>query len=53
MPKIHYLNPISSKGTALWTADYEKTETLENADAVMVRSAAMHDLSRREQHPPG
>ena len=44
MAKIHYLNPISPKGTALWTADYETTEALENADAVLVRSAAMHDL---------
>jgi len=44
MRKIAYLNPISEKGTALWTEDYEKTENLAEADAVMVRSAAMHDL---------
>ncbi len=48
MAKIHYLNPISPKGTALWTEDYEKTDALENADAVMVRSAAMHDLALPE-----
>ena len=44
MRKIAYLNPISEKGTALWTEDYEKTENVHDADAVMVRSAAMHDM---------
>jgi len=44
MRKIAYLNPISKKGTALWTEDYQKTENAAEADAIMVRSAAMHDL---------
>ena len=44
MYNIHYLNPISPKGTALWTEDYEKCEKMEDAQAVMVRSAAMHDM---------
>ena len=44
MRKIAYLNPISEKGTALWTEGYEKTENITEADAVMVRSAAMHDM---------
>ena len=44
MKKIAYLNPISEKGTALWTEDYEKTENMAEADAIMVRSAAMHDM---------
>ena len=44
MFQVHYLNPISQKGTALWTEDYQKCEAIEQADAVMVRSAAMHDL---------
>ena len=48
MYQIHYLNPISPKGTALWTEKYEKTAAMENADAVMVRSAAMHDLDLPE-----
>ncbi len=48
MYQIHYLNPISPKGTALWTENYEKTGDLANADAVMVRSAAMHELSLPE-----
>ena len=44
MKKIAYLNPISEKGTALWTEAYEKTENVAEADAIMVRSAAMHDM---------
>lgn len=44
MYQVHYLNPISEKGTALWTEEYQTTGTLSEADAVMVRSAAMHDL---------
>ena len=45
MHQIHYLNPISPKGTALWTEDYQKTDDMNCADAVMVRSAAMHELT--------
>ena len=41
---IHYLNPISPKGTALWTEDYQEVAALEDAQGVLVRSAAMHDL---------
>ena len=48
MFQVHYLNPISQKGTALWTEDYQKCEAMEQADAVMVRSAAMHDLNLPE-----
>ena len=44
MYNIHYLNKISEQGTALWTKDYQLTDTLENADAIAVRSAAMHDM---------
>ena len=44
MRKIAYLNPISDKGTALWTEDYQKTENVAEAEAIMVRSAAMHDM---------
>ena len=45
MYQVHYLNAISPKGTALWSSDYAQTEKLENAQAVLVRSAAMHDMS--------
>ena len=44
MKKIAYLNPISEKGTTLWTEDYERTENVAEADAIMVRSAGMHDM---------
>ena len=44
MFKINYLNPISEKGTALWTSDYQDTDNMTEADAVMVRSAQMHEL---------
>ena len=45
---IHYLNPISPKGTALWTEDYQEVPALEDAQAVLVRSAPMHDLTLPE-----
>ena len=44
MFQYHYLNKISDKGSALWTADYQKTEDLDKAQAVVVRSAAMHEM---------
>ena len=44
MHNIHYLNKISPKGTALWKEEYQTTENIEQADAIMVRSAAMHDM---------
>ena len=45
MYNVHYLNPISAKGTALWTGDYQKTDDMASAEAVMVRSAQMHELT--------
>lgn len=48
MFQVHYLNPISPKGTALWTGDYKTTENFADADAVVVRSAAMHELNFSE-----
>ena len=44
MYNIHYLNPISPKGTALWKENYQKTDDASAADAIMVRSAAMHEI---------
>lgn len=44
MFNVHYLNPISPKGTALWTDNYQKTDDAQQAQAIMVRSAAMHDM---------
>ena len=43
MFNIHYLNKISPKGTAQWTEDYQVCDALEEADAVLVRSANMHE----------
>ncbi len=44
MRKIHCLNPISSLGTDLFTEQYEMTDSLKEADGVLVRSASMHEL---------
>ena len=44
MYKIHYLNKISEKGTALWTEDYAIGADLEDVDGILVRSASMHDM---------
>ena len=44
MYKIHYLNPISPKGTALWKQEYTETKEADQADGIMVRSAAMHEM---------
>ena len=49
MFKIDYLNPISPKGTALWTEDYQKAENINEADAIMVRSAQMHEMEFPDQ----
>ena len=48
MYHVHYLNKISPKGTALWTEEYTSTETVREADAVLVRSASMHDMELPE-----
>ena len=45
MYKVHCLNKISPIGTALLKEDYTQTPALEEADAVLVRSAAMHDMT--------
>ena len=44
MNHIHYLNKISPKGTELWTENYAVTDNISEADAVLVRSANMHDM---------
>ena len=47
MYNIHYLNKISPKGTELWTEEYQQTEAAQ-ADAMLVRSANMHDMELPE-----
>lgn len=44
MFNIHYLNKISPQGTALWTEEYNQVDNIEDADAILVRSASMHDM---------
>ena len=44
MFQVNYLNKISPKGTALWTENYRVSERTGDADALLVRSAAMHDM---------
>lgn len=44
MYKYHCLNPISHVGLDRFTGEYEATAEMKEADAVLVRSAAMHDI---------
>ena len=44
MFQYHCLNPIASVGLDLFSDAYEKVEDMKDAQAVLVRSAAMHDL---------
>ncbi len=48
MYQYHCLNPIAEVGLDLFTEDYQKTEEFNDAQAVLVRSAAMHDLELPE-----
>ena len=49
MYKVHCLNKISPIGTNLLTEQYEQTPELKDAEAVLVRSAAMHDMEVPQQ----
>lgn len=44
MFKYHCLNPISGVGLAKFSDQYKKTEEITEADGILVRSAAMHDM---------
>lgn len=44
MFQYHCLNPIADKGLDLFTDNYKKVDGVENADAILVRSAKMHDM---------
>ncbi len=44
MYKYHCLNPISDVGLNQFTGDYAATDHAEQADAILVRSAVMHDM---------
>lgn len=42
------LNPISKVGTEKFTKDYAQTESIAEADGILVRSALMHDMELPE-----
>lgn len=44
MFQYHCLNPIANVGLDLFGENYKKTDEMKDAQAVLVRSAAMHDL---------
>ena len=44
MFQYHCLNPISEVGLNLFSDNYKKTDTADDADAILVRSAKMHDM---------
>ncbi len=48
MYKYNCLNPIAGVGLNLFSGDYTKVDDLKDADAALVRSAAMHDLELPE-----
>lgn len=49
MYQYHCLNPISQVGLDKFPGKYEKTEHMEQADAILVRSADMHQLELPER----
>lgn len=48
MFKYNCLNPISAVGLENFTADYKKTEDVNEADGILVRSASMHEMELPE-----
>ena len=48
MFQVNYLNKISPVGTALWTEDYRVSDGVEDAQALVVRSAPMQEMTFSE-----
>lgn len=48
MFQYNCLNPISTVGLENFTADYEKTEDVNEAEGILVRSASMHEMELPE-----
>ncbi len=48
MYQYHCLNPIANVGLDLFDGNYKKVDEMKDAQAVLVRSAAMHDLELPE-----
>ena len=53
MFKYHCLNPIAKVGLDGFTEEYVKTEDIGEADGILVRSAAMHDMDLPDNLPAG
>ena len=49
MYQYHCLNPIAERGLGLFSEEYKKTDSMEEADAVLVRSASMHEMELPDQ----
>lgn len=49
MYTYHCLNPIAEVGLERFTEAYEKTEDINHADGILVRSASMHGMELPEQ----
>ena len=49
MFKYHCLNPIADIGLKRFDAKYEKTDAVQDADGILVRSASMHDMELPEK----
>ena len=48
MFQYHCLNPIAEKGLSLFGEEYKNTEEVKDCDAILVRSAKMHDMELTE-----
>ncbi len=44
MFKYYCLNPIAQVGLEKFTEEFEQTKAVEEAQGILVRSAAMHDM---------
>ena len=49
MYQYHCLNPISEIGLSRFTENYQKTDSAEKAEGVLVRSASMHEMELPEK----
>lgn len=49
MYQYNCLNPISEIGLSRFTENYQKTDSMENAEGVLVRSASMHEMDLPEK----
>ena len=48
MFQYHCLNPIAQKGLDIFDERYKNSDTIDNCEAVLVRSAKMHDMELPE-----